>query len=403
MNKKNVLKRLSCVFLASVVTLTATTGSVLAYTSTQLKTSVPASSVTTGNRVCGDYYKIETAGSLIKVTYKHKLAYPKGFSPRLLAYPSGVLKGPIQYKKQLDGLGAGETTSFEYDCSEVADGKYYFRVCANEITAESSVGLTIYPTLLPQIRVVVKDGIPTLYQFKNIAADNRKQAGKYSYTKSRKKSLIDYKYQLFNKRGYIKNPRTINEAAESTYYKKVSDKIVTAAKAYTNYKKAFAIFEFVTKNFYYDYYADANNKVPYDDPYYNLKNQQNKTGINANTYKGKVAVQCDGYAGLFTALARAQGIPTRMVYGRKITNSSTWEGTSSTALKTNTHTWVQCRINGRWVNIDPQQGSLNRYGNKDVKSNKKWVKSTIVNYYYFDMSYEQMAATHKFNKIVVNS
>ena len=91
-----------------------------------------------------------------------------------------------------------------------------------------------------------------------------------------------------------------------------------------------------------------------------------------------------------------------MVYGHKIVQGKTsWELETAAKLKTNNHTWVQCRIGGRWVNIDPQQGSSNTYGSATSKTDKKWKKSSIIKNYYFDISYDQFASTHKFIKLVV--
>jgi glycosyltransferase involved in cell wall biosynthesis len=93
----------------------------------------------------------------------------------------------------------------------------------------------------------------------------------------------------------------------------------------------------------------------------------NKTGNNYNAFGGKVSLECDGYAGMYTALTRAQGIPCRIVYGRKITSgSSTWTEEVGTMEK-NTHTWVEAWADGRWITIDPQQGSYSSYSTK-----KQW-------------------------------
>lgn len=397
LKKRNLFKKLGFLCLATVVTLASTSTGVFAYTAKQLKTSKATSEIVTGNKIAGDYFKLTTEGSKIMVTYKHQAEYRSGFSPRLVAYPlpSNYIRQDTvlgtKYVTGIDGLEAGGTASFSYNCSYIPDGSYYFRICENNRADR-------YPALFPGVKVVVKSGKPTLHKFSNISAANKKLAGTVSYKKATTKSLSDYKYQLFKKKGSDAT-RNISATAEANYYKKVSNKIVNNAGAKTNYEKAFAIYQYVAENFYYDNNAVATGRTAYDDPYYNLKYQQTKTGNSYNAFKGKVALHCDGYAGIFTALARAQGIPTRMIYGKKIVQGRTsWEVESAADLNKRTHTWVQCYINKRWVNIDPQQASSNTYGARDSKSNKTWTKVSTIKNYYFDISYDQFAATHKFIK-----
>ena len=419
MNKQNTQIRglllrgvsLLCILCVTVAfSLTVSTENASAYTTAQLKKSVATDSITTGSKTCGDYFKLTTKGSYINVEFKHEQDYSAGLSPRLIQYPlpsNSVRKdtrveGSVKYITGIDGLDANSTAYFSYNCAGFADGTYYFRICGNKFAAESAAGLTDYPSLFAGVKVVIKNGQPTLHRFANISSANKTLANSVSYTNSKTKSLSDYRYQLFCKKGTSSNPRKISATTEANYYKKISDKIVKEAGATTNYEKAYAIFRFVAGNFYYDNNALANKRKAYDDPYYNLKYQQNKTGNSYNAYSGKVALHCDGFAGIYTALARAQGIPTRMVYGHKIVQGKTsWELETAAKLKTNNHTWVQCRIGGRWVNIDPQQGSSNTYGSATSKTDKKWKKSSIIKNYYFDISCDQFAATHKFIKLVI--
>ena len=421
MNKQNTQIRglllrgvsLLCILCVTVAfSLTVSTENASAYTTAQLKKSVATDSITTGSKTCGDYFKLTTKGSYINVEFKHEQDYSAGLSPRLIQYPlpsNSVRKdtrveGSVKYITGIDGLDANSTAYFSYNCAGFADGTYYFRICGNKFAEESAAVLTDYPSLFSGVKVVMKNGQHTLHRFANISSANKTLANSVSYTKSKTKSLSDYRYQLFCKKGTSSNPRKISANTEANYYKKISDKIVKEAGATTNYEKAYAIFRFVAGNFYYDNNAIANGRRAYDDPYYNLKYQQNKTGNSYNAYSGKVALHCDGFAGIYTALARAQGIPTRMVYGHKIVQGKTsWELETAAKLKTNNHTWVQCRIGGRWVNIDPQQGSSNTYGiaSTDYKSDRTWKKSSVIKNYYFDISYDQFAATHKFIKLVI--
>lgn len=351
-----------------------------AYTVKQLGQYSPVSAVESGDPAGQDYIKLETSGTAMTVTFKHSQAYDR-IVLRLLKdgtyYPGD--------KYFTDQVAAGSTFLQQYDFSAIPNGNYYFRI-VTEKAEQGIAGLQQYSTALPGVLVTVSGGVPAIQQYQNIAASNvdaDKVASKALYTE---KSLGDLRYQLFAKKGTKKDYRKVS-SSEATYYKKISNSIVASGDSdYTKLKK---IFTYVAQNFYYDHYGVATKKAAFDDPYNNLKYLVNGTGNDYNAYQGKVALQCDGYAGVFTALARAQGIPCRIVYGRKITSGSTTWAEAAGYMNKSSHTWVEAWANGRWINIDPQQGSYSSY-----TASKQWLKTVLINYTFFDISNTMLAYTH---------
>lgn len=360
--------------------------------------SVPVTSISTGDVNSTNYISLATEGTNIVITCTHPQAF-NGLSPRLFDFETGSKTVFSSYKYYRTGdLSAGATSTFNYDCSSYPDGTYYFRLCAQVDSEKDLPGLTDYPTILSGIKITIEAGCPTLYQYENIANHNTSLTDANPQQLYCSTDLSEYKLYLFNTFNGG-TARSINSAAESDYYKSCSDSIVAGIDS--DYGKAFAIFQYVADNLYYDNNAKYTGRKPFDDPYYNLKALNEGTTNDYNTFDGKVAVQCDGYAGIFVALTRAQGIPSRIVYGHKITTKNTWESLTESEITTRTHTWAQCYIDGRWVNVDPQQGSLNEYGYSSDQS--AWVKSNVINYCYFDISPEVFASTHYFTRILPGS
>ncbi|MGF6376161.1 transglutaminase-like putative cysteine protease [Clostridiales Family XIII bacterium PM5-7] len=387
-DKKRMSRIIAIALLLSMIIPIVFSEQAHAYTTAQLRQKKVITSFSSGKSTDDDYLHFAKSGSLISVTFNHSQSFDR-ISLRLEQGKA------IKYKQDYPNPDA--TTFFEpFDFSNVADGTYYLRLVVQKDENQSS-GLTNYPTYWQGIYVKVKSGVPTMYYFNYINGSNlNKKGSSTSYYK--RKSMSELKYQLFAKKN-SKTPRTIYATKEANYYKKVSDQILADANladSTDKYQKMKALFTFVADNYYYDYYNPTRKYSAYDDPYYNLYNLMNKKSNNHNAVLGKVALHCDGYTGILMALGRAQDIPCRMIYGRKIvpTTSSNWSNCSKSYFTSNSHTWMQAYIDGRWINIDPQQGSLNQYGKKGVAGDKTWRKSSIVNYTYFDISYKLLSYTH---------
>lgn len=214
-------------------------------------------------------------------------------------------------------------------------------------------------------------------------ANKKKKASEFKKT-----NLSDVKSICF------KDPVTKKVASVTSkkvkYFKTVSDKVVKGADS--DYEKLLKIYEYVAENFYYDNIAFSSGTKQYVDPYRNLYNLRNKKK-SANSEDGKVATTCVGYAAAVCALARAQGIPTRIVNGHHITlNTTDGYNTWSTekAITEVDHWWNECYVDGRWITVDATPGSSNKWN----RSTNTWTYTGLTNHIYFDPTAEQLATSH---------
>ena len=382
-------RRVIALFISFCLVICLIPSNVSAYTTKQLRAYTSTTTLTSGSESDEDYLSLTTEGNKLHILFKHSQKFDRIVLRLMKAGKGESAKKDIYYDTQVK---AGETFNQSYDFSKIEDGSYYFRIVVQKDDNTAS-GLTNYPTYLQGVYISVVNGTPTIQQFSNIMASNEENTTISSSKFYTLASLEDLRYQLFAKKN-SSTYRTINASTESAYYKKISNTIVNTSD--TDYEKLKKLFTYVAKNFYYDHNAIATNRKAFDDPYNNLKYLVNKTGNDYNAQSGKVALTCDGYAGIFTALARSQGIPCRIIYGRRITSgsSSTWENVPSSYFNNNSHTWAEAWVDGRWIIIDPQQGSYNTYGTSGSTTDKTWKKSTIINYTFFDMSSQLLAYTH---------
>ncbi|WP_221569148.1 transglutaminase domain-containing protein [Alkalihalobacillus sp. TS-13] len=105
-------------------------------------------------------------------------------------------------------------------------------------------------------------------------------------------------------------------------------------------EKAKAVYEYVAKNVTYDVDKLNNESFEFDDSA--LKTLNEKTGV------------CEDYSYLTIALLRASGMEARMVTGR---------ATFSFAR----HAWVETKVDGKWLLMDPTWGSGYLKDDKFVK------------------------------------
>ncbi|HZK25317.1 MAG TPA: transglutaminase domain-containing protein [Oscillospiraceae bacterium] len=155
-------------------------------------------------------------------------------------------------------------------------------------------------------------------------------------------------------------------------------KIVSLANQLTSgltadWDKARAITRWVATNISYN--ASAANR-----------NSGALTALNSRTGV------CEDYAKLSAALARAAGIPARVVYGYTDSGSK-WPSSGSLALRGYRHAWVEFHLVGRgWVPADPTRSSssklyfgklphnryiIQNYNNQSLKGNYSGGKLSI--------------------------
>lgn len=100
----------------------------------------------------------------------------------------------------------------------------------------------------------------------------------------------------------------------------------------TEREKVKAIYDYVAKNVSYDVGKMKNNEFEWDDSA--LKTLEEKTGV------------CQDYAYLAVALLRASNIEARFI-----------EGTAFSGFWPSNHAWVEAKVDGSWLTMDPTWGS----------------------------------------------
>lgn len=254
------------------------------------------------------------------------------------------------------------------------------------------VGAKNNPVIYKNCAFRVTSGSFSILQYDKIIEENNRidtNADKKKKPSSFKKTnLSDVKSVCF------RDPVTKKVASVTkkkvNYFKTVSNKVVKGADS--DYEKLLKIYEYVAGNFYYDNIAFSTKTKQYVDPYRNLYNLRNKKK-SANSQGGKVATTCVGYSAIVCALARAQGIPTRIVNGHHITlNTSdgynTWSTESSITVVG--HWWNECYVDGRWITVDATAGNSNKWN----RNTNTWTYTGLTNYTYFDPTDEQLATSH---------
>ena len=232
-------------------------------------------------------------------------------------------------------------------------------------------------------------------QFKILQYDKIKEENARLNTKANKVSVSNFKKTNLSdlKTLFFRDPVTKKVASVTTkkvkYFKTVSDKVVKGADS--DYEKLLKIYEYIAENFYYDTIAFSTGTKQYVDPYRNLYNMRNKKK-SANSQNGKVATTCVGYAAAVAALARAQGIPTRIVNGHHVgLNTDRFNNWSTErGITTLDHWWAECYVDGRWITVDATPGNSNKWN----RTTKEWTYTGLTNYIYFDPTPEQLATSH---------
>ena len=200
-------------------------------------------------------------------------------------------------------------------------------------------------------------------------------------------NLSDYKNLFF------KDPVTKKVASVTSkkvkYFKRVSDAVTKGASS--DYEKLLKIYEYIGENFYYDDIAFKTGTKQYVDPYRNLYNLRNQKK-SANSQDGKVATTCVGYSAAVVALARAQGIPARVVNGHHVAMGTDryYNWSNEEDITKIDHWWAECYVDGRWITVDATTANSNKWN----RSTKTWNYTGLTNYIYFDPTPEQLATSH---------
>ena len=264
--------------------------------------------------------------------------------------------------------------------SEMPKGMYLLRITSAKTTADADVcngaawskgtlgGEHGFVWNTAMLYVSGSDNDPKLIEFTDIVNRAKKTQSSADADNPRYTDvyLKDMSY-LLKDTNFNSKPMTADRVA---YIKKVSESIASGAS--NDAVKLAKIYSYVTTNFYYDHYAydlyirtGGKSNIQCVNPYDNLYNQRNKIASTNSTADGKVATVCDGYASMIVALCRSLGIPARSVYGCRNDTSDGLTSQVNTANKN--HWWAEVYINGRWVTVDAERGSLNSWNRDELE------------------------------------
>lgn len=360
------------------------------------------SSVTTFNSseaMTNDYCKATVKGKTMTIqlrtmipTYEFRLAL-YGVVPKT-GYTDLDIYIPAEYIEHTSSGNAvyGFKYTLNFENKDIADGQYFLYISRIETpqdtyeTAPNSGGL--YKNLVFKL---TKD-TPKILKYNDVITENK-----------RVRAIGEDYDPAWYLDEYLEDIRFTLKIPETTIYKDMTPSKVDfmhrmsnqiTAGAYNDYDKLLKIYEYVAREFYYDSVAFSTHSYQYANPYDNLYNHVYKIPSENSDSLGRVATTCQGYSAIFLSLARAQGIPTRFVYGHRATSPiNNWQTEANIGVKD--HWWVESYVNGRWIFIDPTIGTNNKYN----KTTGVWQYFGLNNYTYFDPSNEQIAVSHIYHNI----
>lgn len=275
----------------------------------------------------------------------------------------------------------------------IADGNYYLFLKRAVFEDENrDIDNAKFITISKNLELKVIDGSPYITVYRDVKNHNKtvrnwaKNINRELYLDN---SLQDIRFVL-------RDPMTRIYAEmyeyKQEYIKSVADRICAGAK--DNYEKIKRIYEYTASNFYYDIIAFREKSLQYADPYESIYNFENKLS-SANSQRGIVHITCQGYSAIFIALARSQGIPSRLIFGHHLSVPSNNWTTEEYKMDKTDHWWAEAYVNGRWVIIDCTTGTTNQY-NKSLFSIRQ---RGLTNYTFFDPSFDLMAMGHIYKNV----
>lgn len=275
---------------------------------------------------------------------------------------------------------------------DVPNGYYnlYLRRCATAADAEAH-NYKSSGVLYKNMEIKVTNGRVKILRYRDVINYNNsiRDIGKlYSTDLYLDNTLEDIRFVLRNPATDVYATMT---SSKMNFIKNVSDRITAGAA--NNYEKLLKLYEYTAANFYYDSVAFSTHSYQYADPYDNIYNHE--YGLSsANSVSGRVHTTCQGFSAIYLALARAQGIPTRFVYGHRLAvPSNDW--LTEDNIDVRDHWWAESYVNGKWIFVDPTVGTTNKYN----KTTGAWTYTGLTNYTYFDPTDEQIATSHVYMNI----
>ena len=276
---------------------------------------------------------------------------------------------------------------------EVPDGSYYLYIRRAVFDDENrDLESAKFLVISNNMELRVKKGRPYIAVYDNVRNYNDKVRGWASIVNRDlylDNSLDDIRFVL-------RDPMT-REYSEmyqykQDYIKSVADRICSGAE--NDYEKIRRIYEYTAENFYYDIIAFREKALQYADPYQSIYNFENKLS-SVNSVRGVVHITCQGYSAIFIALARSQGIPSRMIFGHHLSVPSNNWTTEEYKMSLLDHWWAEAYVGGRWVMIDCTTGTTNQYNKHEFSTRERG----LTNYALFDPSKEMAAMGHVYMNV----
>lgn len=224
----------------------------------------------------------------------------------------------------------GEVSNGEYRIKGTIDPKAEFAKDTSHIYITSKKGEDEALDVIPVENFSFDDSFylrfgPGTYEITvsvpEIKEENSNRFRYFGFAKFEVESTGEDKRDLFPSRGIE------SDAPEITQLAKEITKGIN-----TEREKVKAIYDYVAKNVSYDVGKMKNNEFEWDDSA--LKTLEEKTGV------------CQDYAYLAVALLRASNIEARFI-----------EGTAFSGFWPSNHAWVEAKVDGSWLTMDPTWGS----------------------------------------------
>lgn len=349
----------------------------------------------------GEYCTGEIDGDKLKIKYKTMIPSVQfrvalyGANPKTEFIDLGIYV-PASYTG-ISSLG-NATYGFEYTLdfaiNTIPDGEYFLYISQLKDYADTYETTPTKGALYKNLPIIVKDGMPTIPRYNDIISENDR-VQKYDGLSPENyldKTMEDVRFLFVDPGTKVREKMTDDKVA---YIKQLSDRITF--NVYSDYDKLLKIYEYVAGSFYYDTVAFSTHSYQYANPYRNLYNHENKIASPNSDNMGRVATTCQGFSGMYLALARAQNIPTRLVFGHRAT-SPQYNWNTEPNLPVRDHWWAESYVNGRWICVDPTIGTNNRWN----KTSNTWQYYGVTNYTFFDPTAEQIAVSHLYFNVYRN-
>lgn len=289
----------------------------------------------------------------------------------------------------------GMDYTLDFSDLNLPDGDYFLYISRRASYADQYENIPSKGALYKDMPIRVTDGKPLLMRRDDIIAENDRIRYETAETSDQylDTSLEDVRFLLVDPATKIREEMTYDKIS---FLKRVSDRITSGA--YTDYDKLLKIFEYTAENFYYDTVAFQTKSLQYANPYRNIYNHENRIKSPNSDYLGRVATTCQGFSGIYLALARAQGIPTRLVFGHHTTHPTyTWDTEQN--ITNRDHWWAESYVDGKWIMTDPTVATNNKWN----RNTGVWKHYGITNYTYFNPSKEQEASSHLAFRVYYNT